>query len=341
MLVSVLMPVYNAEKYLDEAIQSILNQTFTDFEFIIINDGSSDNSLNIIKKYQQQDSRIVVVSRENKGLIFSLNEGVSLVKGKYIVRMDADDISLPTRIERQIAFLEEHNLDICGSASVWFNQQGEQIPFCHAISDRDIKFSFMFYCALQHPTVIMNTCIFKSLAYDQDFKYAEDYKMWIDVALQGYKIGNTPEVLFKYRQHENQICHQYAEEQEQCAKEIALYYLSQLKEVEIEKYAAIFLKESSVDVKIWEKLCKALIKYKQKNNISDAVFLQILKHVIINASQVSPAYYWVYRQYTKGMKKNFMVELYFQVRCLLLPNRESKLSKLVRKLRQLKLPIKQ
>ncbi|KAF3983690.1 MAG: glycosyltransferase [Methylococcales symbiont of Hymedesmia sp. n. MRB-2018] len=339
MLISVLMPVYNAEKYLDEAIQSILNQTFTDFEFIIINDGSSDNSLNIIKKYQQQDSRIVVVSRENKGFIFSLNEGVSLVKGKYIIKMDADDISLPTRIERQLAFLEEHNLDMCGTAFVRFNQQGEKGLICHPSLDRDIKFSLIFYCAFHYP--IMKTSIFKSLAYDQDCKYAEDYKLWIDVALQGYKIGNTPEVLFKYRQHENQISRQYIEEQKQCAKEISLYYLSQLKEVEIEKYVAIFLKESSVDVKIWEKLCKALMKYKQKNNVSDAVFLKVLRHVIINTPQVSPAYYWVYKKYSKGMKKNFMFGLYFQVRCLLLPNRESKLSKLVRKLRQLKLPIKQ
>ncbi|HIP11775.1 MAG TPA: glycosyltransferase family 2 protein, partial [Arcobacter sp.] len=101
-MVSVLLSVYNGEKYLDEAIESILNQTYQDFEFIIINDGSTDKSLEIIEKYKKEDNRIVVISRENKGLIYSLNEGISQAKGKYIARMDADDISLATRFEEQV-----------------------------------------------------------------------------------------------------------------------------------------------------------------------------------------------------------------------------------------------
>lgn len=94
--ISVVISVYNGEKYLSEAIESVLNQTYKDFEFIIINDGSTDNSLEIIKKYQNQDERIVLISRENKGLVSSLNEGIEKAKGKYIARMDADDICLST-----------------------------------------------------------------------------------------------------------------------------------------------------------------------------------------------------------------------------------------------------
>src|SRR4051812_19112608 len=106
-LVSVLMPVYNAEKHLQEAMESILNQSYTHFEFVIINDGSEDRSASIINSYQ--DKRIkLIVNQENKGLIYSLNYGISQCTGKYIVRMDADDISLKERIYEQVQFMESH-----------------------------------------------------------------------------------------------------------------------------------------------------------------------------------------------------------------------------------------
>ena len=97
-LISVILPVYNGEKYLKESIESILNQTYTNFEFIIIDDGSKDSSLEIIKEYEKEDERIIVISRENKGLVASLNEGIATAKGKYIARMDADDVSLSERL---------------------------------------------------------------------------------------------------------------------------------------------------------------------------------------------------------------------------------------------------
>ena len=104
--ISVVMSVYNGEIYLYEAIESILNQTFTNFEFIIIDDGSTDNSAEIIKSYD--DNRIVLIQQGNKGLAAALNEGIKIAKGKFIARMDADDISLPTRLETQIQFMEAH-----------------------------------------------------------------------------------------------------------------------------------------------------------------------------------------------------------------------------------------
>jgi len=114
--VSIVMSVYNAQKYLDEAIESILNQTYSNFEFIIINDGSTDKSLEIIENYAKKDSRIIVINRENKGLIYSLNEGIRKANGKYIARMDADDISLPQRLEKQVEFMEKNkNIGICGT----------------------------------------------------------------------------------------------------------------------------------------------------------------------------------------------------------------------------------
>ena len=118
------MPVYNGELYLAQAIDSILNQTYKNFEFIILNDGSNDNSLNIINDYQKEDDRIVLISRENKGLVYSLNEGIEKSKGKYIARMDADDICLPMRFEKQIELMENENLDICGCHYFLLNKEG-------------------------------------------------------------------------------------------------------------------------------------------------------------------------------------------------------------------------
>jgi glycosyltransferase involved in cell wall biosynthesis len=112
-LVSVLMPAYNTEKYIHQAIKSILNQTYKNIEFIIFNDGSIDNTLSIIESYAAIDNRIVVVSsKTNKGYVYHLNHGISIANGKYIARMDSDDISLPKRIENQVLFMEAcHTLE--------------------------------------------------------------------------------------------------------------------------------------------------------------------------------------------------------------------------------------
>ena len=121
-LISVVLPVFNGDKYLSEAIESILNQTYINFEFIIINDGSTDGSLTIIENYRVKDNRIVVISRENKGLIASLNEGIRIANGGYIARMDQDDLSLPTRLEEQVKFMDSNQLDICGTYVQLFNK---------------------------------------------------------------------------------------------------------------------------------------------------------------------------------------------------------------------------
>ena len=202
-MISVVMSVYNAEKYLDEAIESILNQTYKDFEFIIINDGSKDDSLKTIRKYEQQDNRIIVISRENRGLIFSLNEGIEISSGKYIARMDADDISLPTRFEKQLQFMEKDNLDICGSHYYVINQTNKylstrivssNLEFNKIVLVRSVPFahgSVMFRKAF----LIDNSLFYGSTQYDK----AEDYALWIKFSKHGAKISNVDDFLFKYR----------------------------------------------------------------------------------------------------------------------------------------------
>lgn len=211
-IISVVMPVYNAENYLDEAIESILNQTYQDFEFIIINDGSEDKSLEIIEKYQKQDKRIVLISRENKGLIESLNEGIEKASGKYIARMDADDISLPERFEKQINLMIKEKIDICGGHYFIIDENNRylssrvvssKIDFNKIILSRSVPFA--------HGSVMFR----KSFYNENKLKYgnteyikAEDYALWINFAEHNAKISNVDDFLFKYRHLQNSLSKQ-------------------------------------------------------------------------------------------------------------------------------------
>lgn len=203
-LVTILMPVYNGEKYLREAINSILNQTFTDFEFLIINDGSQDNTENIILSYN--DTRIrYIKNEENIKLIETLNKGIDLAKGKYIARMDADDISEPNRLELQVEYMEANEkVAVCGS---WFtsfgNKNGETK---YASQHDDIMFNMLYQCHICHPSVIMRTSILRinKLFYNKDFLHAEDYELFTRIGLK-YKLHNLPHSLLNYRVHENSI----------------------------------------------------------------------------------------------------------------------------------------
>jgi len=199
--ISVVMSVYNGEKYLDEAIQSILNQTYKNFEFIIINDGSTDKSLEIIKKYINQDKRIILINRENKGLIASLNEGIAKARGTYIARMDADDISLPNRFEEQVKFMEK-NLDVgvCGSWVVVFGKNRKDRLWKTSLKDDELKTNLLFSVPFAHPSVIIRTDLLfnNNIRYNSEFIHAEDYNLWVD--LSNYtKFANIQKVLLKYR----------------------------------------------------------------------------------------------------------------------------------------------
>jgi glycosyltransferase involved in cell wall biosynthesis len=198
-LISVVLSVYNAEPYLVEAIESILNQTYENFEFIIINDGSTDRSLKIIKSYD--DKRIICISRENKGLIASLNEGIQKARGKYIVRMDADDISLPKRFEAQVAFMEKNqDIDLCGTSVTAFGDNIKSNVWKPSKDNKTIQTQLLFSSPLFHPTVIMRRDVILKydLLYDEKFKHAEDFELWSRFA-KYTKISNIQKPLLKYR----------------------------------------------------------------------------------------------------------------------------------------------
>lgn len=203
-LISVVMAVFNGQNYLALSIESILRQSHSNLEFIIINDGSNDNSLEIIKKYQQSDGRIQIISRENKGLAYSLNEGISLASGDWIARMDADDIALPTRFENQLSWLNFSGADICGTWIEFFDSASSKVQK-YPQTDLAIKVGLLFGCMLAHPTVMAKAALMKQFQYDSAWNKAEDYELWTRIALSGAKMTNIPMTLLRYRIHSSQI----------------------------------------------------------------------------------------------------------------------------------------
>ncbi len=200
--VSVVMPVYNARAYVAEAIGSILSQTFRDFEFIIIDDGSTDRSAEIILAYD--DPRIRYMKNEsNLHLSGSLNRALDRAKGRYIARMDADDIALPHRLQTQYDFMQAHpQIDICGS---WVEAFGETDGVWERPAGHDaIKAYMLFSNPMMHPTIFAKAAFFESFRYDERFDKSEDYALWID-AIRSKTFANIPKVLLRYRTHRSQV----------------------------------------------------------------------------------------------------------------------------------------
>jgi len=219
--VSVVMPVYNAERYVAEAVESILAQTFTDFEFIIIDDGSTDASLSILQHYAKRDERIRLTSRPNTGVVRAMNEGMSQARAKYVARMDADDISLPERLAREVAFLEGNpDCVAVGCRVMMIDADGDPIrkwPVheCHEEIDRANLESFG--SSIVHPTVLMRRDeVAAAGAYNIAFQYASDMDLFLRLAERG-RLANLPEVLLKYRLHLGSIGHRKRLEQQRAA----------------------------------------------------------------------------------------------------------------------------
>lgn len=211
--ISVIMSVFNGEHYLIEAIESILSQTFNDFEFIIINDGSTDNSWEIIQGYESQDSRIVTTKQQNIGLTKSLNRGLRSAKGKYIARMDADDISLPHRFETQLPWLDKKGYDLCCSRT-WLMEENRASPRLKYYLPK--KLLLKFCNPYIHGTYMIRQSSLSQIGgYDESFHYAQDYKLINDFFKKGYRVKYIKEPLYHTRKHEDSISIKYKVEQKQ------------------------------------------------------------------------------------------------------------------------------
>lgn len=219
-LVTLLMSVYNGEKYLREAIESILNQTYRNIEFLIINDASTDNSAKIIQSYT--DKRICFFSNEtNLKLTASLNKGIDLAQGKYIARMDADDVSLPVRIEKQVAFMEQHpQVGLCGTYVQNIGMNDPYVPPYKTTHD-EIKFKLFFETHFPHPAAMLRKSVLDehNLRYDTVNQVAQDYELW-NKMINYCEVAIIPEPLVKKRSHPEMTSVKKGEEQLQVVKKI-------------------------------------------------------------------------------------------------------------------------
>jgi len=227
-LVTVLMPVHDAEAFVGAAIDSILEQTFRDFELLILDDGSTDRSVEIIT--ERDDSRIRLVRNDRRmELIRTLNRGIELARGKYIARMDADDISLPERLSRQIAFLEA-NPDV-GACGTWLVTMGDREGeiWRYPESAGGIRCRLLFDAALAHPSVCLRRDAFvrHGLRFDEAYPQAEDYQLW-KLASAHFPLANLAEVLLRYRVHAASLSQRCREQQEATVRRIHEQSLSEL-----------------------------------------------------------------------------------------------------------------
>jgi len=212
--ITVLMPVYNGEKYIGEAIESILNQTFANYEFVIIDDCSTDKSKKNIQTYH--DPRINFISNnENLGLINTLNIGLALAQGEYIARMDQDDISLPQRLEKQLAFLDNHpEIGVCGTGFKTINQKGASTAVTQFPNQSSLlNWQLHFFCPLVHPTVMMKTSLVKKVGgYNKNATYYEDYDLWVRLC-SITQLTNLDDILFCLRKHKENTSQTHLSEQ--------------------------------------------------------------------------------------------------------------------------------
>ena len=206
-----------------EAVQSILAQSFTNFELIVINDGSTDNTQVILEGLRDYDSRVILISRENIGLIGSLNEGIDLARGIWIARMDADDIALPQRFELQLQWLEQTGADITGSWVKRFGTSDKRVVRLRQ-TDEAIKMEMLFCSPFAHPAVMMRAALVKQLRYDSAWESIEDYDLWERAAEAGWKMTNVPDVLLLYRIHASQISAKSTNRQRQLGEAIRRRY---------------------------------------------------------------------------------------------------------------------
>ena len=200
--VSVIMPVYNAGKFVCEAISSILRQTFAGFEFIIIDDGSTDDSWDIIQSFS--DDRIITVRNEiNMGTFPSRNRGINISKGKYIAVMDADDVALPDRLMKQYDYMENNPEVLATGAQLNFLGTGSKTEM--PVSYHEIQAGLLDNSCIMHPTLFIRSGVIKQLGgYDEQYRYASDYDLVCRASLLG-KIENLPDVCVAYRLHPGQI----------------------------------------------------------------------------------------------------------------------------------------
>jgi len=222
------MPVYNGTPYLSEAVQSILQQTYSDFEFLIIDDGSTDDSVAVIRQYRDERIRLVR-NGANQGLVATLNHGLELARGDYIARMDCDDISEPARLAKQVCYLDQcPDVGVCGSW-VRFFPRDKHFVWKFPADHEEIKVQMFCRVSLAHPAVMLRKSVFSGpdLRYASEFAHVEDYDLWTR-AMNCTRISNIQQVLLRYRISPSQVCARYGPAQQRATAEVRRRLVVQL-----------------------------------------------------------------------------------------------------------------
>lgn len=227
-LVSIVMPVHNGEEYIGECINSILRQNWQNFELIVIDDGSTDNTISVIENFSDQRIRYVKNER-NKGIVYSLNKGISLARGKYIARIDADDKMHVNRLCKQVQYLENHtDVALVGSWHFIIDPKSKVIGIKeYPVDDEEIRSLSLFVNPFSHPSVMMRTEVARAFNYTNEFNYCEDYELWMKIIDQ-YKTANIPECLTYYRVHSLKERQEYIKEQGQSTIELLSAVMDEL-----------------------------------------------------------------------------------------------------------------
>lgn len=312
-LVSVVMPVYNGEKYLKESIESILNQTYKNIEFIIIDDCSTDSSFEIIKKYS--DERIKYIkNKENSGQSTSRNSGMNLAKGKYIVIMDADDISYPKRIEKQVFFMEKNlNISILGTSVELYDDVSKKSKYnIKGYRTEELSVGLLFDAIFTNPTVMLRKkdILKNNILYDTDLRVNDDYDLWVRAEEKKLGMAVLEDVLLKYRVHPNQESSLKKKEQDEHAQKMRVQLLN-----------LIDIKLNLVDSGIYNKVLKIEKPKKQEDFIKfNEILIEILKsnekhkkyNETILKNEYKNKYFRNIKRYLKGINGLYIAYLIFK-----------------------------
>jgi glycosyltransferase involved in cell wall biosynthesis len=275
-LVSIVMAAYNEEKHIREAIESVLSQTYTHFDFIIIDDGSTDSTKSIILSYKDDRIRLIC-NEQNLKLIDSLNKGLSIATGKYVARMDADDICLPERLEKQVAYMEANpEIGISGSQLTMFGATEGVMKY--PLTDEDIRLRLLFTSCFGNNVVIFrkDLMIRHQLFFPKGYLHAEDYKCWTEWIMHT-KGANIDECLVKYRTHPDSVSVKNRSAQRETRNRIRAEYLIKLFDLEESSTADSFTGDISSER---AGAIKIILEKNRKKNLFEQKKLEDIIHQI-------------------------------------------------------------
>ncbi|MET4083349.1 glycosyltransferase involved in cell wall biosynthesis [Pedobacter sp. UYP30] len=266
---TILLPTYNCAKYILKTVESVLNQSYSNYELLIIDDGSTDNTEEIVKSIS--DKRIVYLKNsKNLGIVKTLNKGIKLAKGKYIARMDADDIMLGNRLQEQINFLEvnpEH-----GMVGSWYQimDVGGKIrsTLKTTLTHEDIKLALLFGNQFAHPAVTIRTDLVRKLKYSQEFLYTEDYDLWCRMA-EVSKLANLPKIHLSYRWYANNSC---SRNQRELKANVVKLLSRELDKYEIEHSTEELMLHAAICFNYGKRFFNSEDRFSQLNRWLDKVF---------------------------------------------------------------------